>query len=53
MKFLLDFLPLILFFGGFRYAEANKEWAAAFASAHFGFIVSSVSTKRRCCSRRS
>jgi intracellular septation protein len=40
MKFLLDFLPLVLFFGGFRYAEAHKEWAAAFASAHFGFIVS-------------
>jgi intracellular septation protein len=40
MKFLLDFLPLILFFGGFRYAEAHKDWAASFASAHFGFIVS-------------
>jgi len=40
MKFLLDFLPLILFFGSFRYADANKEWAAAFASQHFGFMVS-------------
>ena len=40
MKFLLDFLPLVLFFGGFRYAEANKEWASEFASAYFGYIVS-------------
>ena len=40
MKFLLDFLPLILFFGSFRYADANKEWAASFASQHFGFMVS-------------
>jgi intracellular septation protein len=40
MKFLLDFLPLILFFGSFQYAEAHKEWAASFASSHFGFMVS-------------
>src|SRR5688572_3651921 len=40
MKFILDFLPLILFFGSFQYAEAHKEWAAAFASSHFGFMVS-------------
>jgi len=40
MKFLLDFLPIILFFGTFKYAEANKEWAAQFASEHFGFLVS-------------
>ncbi len=40
MKFLLDFLPLILFFGSFRYADAHKEWAASFASSHFGFMVS-------------
>jgi intracellular septation protein len=40
MKFLLDFLPLLLFFGTFKFAEAHKEWAAAFASDHLGFIVS-------------
>ena len=40
MKILLDFLPIILFFATFKYAEANKEWAARFASEHFGFMVS-------------
>lgn len=40
MKLLLDFLPLILFFGTFKYAELHKDWAAAFASEHFGFMVS-------------
>ena len=40
MKILLDFLPILLFFGTFKYAEAHKEWAARFASEHFGFLVS-------------
>lgn len=40
MKLLFDFLPIILFFGAFKYADRNKEWAAAFASQHFGFLVS-------------
>jgi intracellular septation protein len=40
MKLLLDFLPLILFFATFRYADKNADWAAAFASEHFGFLVS-------------
>jgi intracellular septation protein len=39
MKLLLDFLPIILFFGTFKYAEANKAWAAAFASQHLGAVV--------------
>jgi intracellular septation protein len=39
MKLLLDFLPIILFFVAFKYAEANKAWAAAFASQHLGGIV--------------
>jgi intracellular septation protein len=39
MKLLLDFLPIILFFGTFKYAEANKAWAAAFATQHIGGIV--------------
>jgi intracellular septation protein len=40
MKLLLDFLPILLFFGTYKYAEAHKDWAAAFATEHFGFIVS-------------
>ena len=40
MKILLDFLPIILFFGTFKYAEGHADWAARFASEHFGFIVS-------------
>ncbi|HLO96227.1 MAG TPA: septation protein A [Burkholderiaceae bacterium] len=40
MKLLLDFLPLILFFGTFKIAEGHKAAAAAFASSHFGFMVS-------------
>jgi len=40
MKLLLDFLPLLLFFGTFKYAEAHKDWAAVFASEHFSFMVS-------------
>jgi intracellular septation protein len=39
MKLLLDFLPVILFFGTFKYANAHKEWAAALASQDFGFLV--------------
>ena len=40
MKLLLDFLPLILFFGTFKYAESDAEGSARFASEHFGFLVS-------------
>jgi intracellular septation protein len=40
MKLFLDFLPLILFFGTFQYADRNKEWAAALATSAFGFMVS-------------
>jgi intracellular septation protein len=39
MKLLLDFLPLLLFFATFKYADTKPEWAAAFASEHFGFLV--------------
>lgn len=39
MKLLLDFLPILLFFGTFKYAEAHKGWAADFATQHFGFLV--------------
>lgn len=40
MKLLFDFLPIVLFFATFRYAEGQKDWAAQFASDHFGFLVS-------------
>ena len=40
MKFFFDFLPVILFFGMFKYAESNADWAARFASEHFGFLIS-------------
>jgi intracellular septation protein len=40
MKLLFDFLPIILFFVAFKVADANKEAAAAFATGHFGFLVS-------------
>lgn len=40
MKLLLDFLPLILFFIVFKGAEGHADAAAAFATEHFGFLVS-------------
>jgi intracellular septation protein len=39
MKLLLDFLPIILFFGTFRFAESHQDWAADFASRHLGGMV--------------
>jgi intracellular septation protein len=39
MKLLFDFLPIILFFGAFKYADNRKDWAAAFATEHLGFLV--------------
>jgi len=40
MKLLFDFLPIILFFGAFKYGEGHAAWAARFATEHFGFMVS-------------
>jgi intracellular septation protein len=40
MKLLLDFLPIILFFGAFRLADAHADVAARFATDHLGFAVS-------------
>jgi intracellular septation protein len=40
MKLLFDFLPVILFFASFKYAEAHKEWAADRATDWLGFMVS-------------
>jgi intracellular septation protein len=40
MKILFDFLPVILFFGTFKYAEGKADAAARFATEHLGFLVS-------------
>jgi intracellular septation protein len=40
MKILLDFLPILLFFGTFKFAEHDAQAAADFATRHFGFLVS-------------
>lgn len=40
MKILFDFLPILLFFGTFKFAEGQREWAADFATRHLGFVVS-------------
>ena len=39
MKILLDFLPILLFFGTFKFAERDAQAAADFAMRHFGFLV--------------
>ena len=39
MKILFDFLPIALFFAAFKYADGHKEWAAAFATGQFGWMV--------------
>jgi intracellular septation protein len=39
MKILFDFLPIILFFVTFKFAENHKEQAAQWATEHFGFLV--------------
>ena len=40
MKLIFDFLPILLFFGMFKYAEGHADWATQFASSHLGFMVS-------------
>ena len=40
MKLLLDFLPILLFFGTYKYAENNTDWAASFSTEYLGFLVS-------------
>jgi intracellular septation protein len=40
MKILFDFLPIALFFGMFKYAEGNQDWAASAATDWLGFMVS-------------
>lgn len=45
MKLLFDFLPILLFFGTFKYAESHAGWAAEFATRHFGGIVAGGSVQ--------
>jgi intracellular septation protein len=40
MKLIVDFLPILLFFGAFKFAEGRRDAAAQFATEHFGFLVS-------------
>ena len=40
MKILFDFLPILLFFAAFKYADLHADWAAHFGTQHLGFIVS-------------
>ncbi len=40
MKILFDFLPILLFFGTFKFAERDAQGAADFATQHFGYLVS-------------
>lgn len=40
MKLFFDFLPIILFFGVFKFADMNAVAAAGYATEHLGFAVS-------------
>jgi intracellular septation protein len=40
IKFLFDMLPVILFFGVFKYGEGNPEWAHGLVTEHLGFLIS-------------
>lgn len=39
MKLLFDFLPILLFFASFRYAESHKEWSAALANDQLAWLM--------------
>ena len=39
MKILLDFLPILLFFATYKYADNHQDWASAFATEHLGGFV--------------
>lgn len=39
MKILFDLIPIALFFGTYRYGNANPDWAAGFATEWLGFVV--------------
>ncbi|MEW6760947.1 MAG: septation protein A [Pseudomonadota bacterium] len=39
MKFLFDMLPVILFFGIYKYGENNQDWAHGLVSDYLGFLI--------------
>ncbi len=40
IKFLFDMLPVILFFGIYKYGENNQEWAHGLTTDYLGFLIS-------------
>ena len=40
IKFLFDMLPVILFFGMYKYGESNQDWAHGIVTDHLGFLIS-------------
>jgi intracellular septation protein len=40
IKFLFDMLPVILFFGMYKYGENNPDWAHGIVTDHLGFLIS-------------
>ena len=40
IKFLFDMLPVILFFGIYKYGENNQEWAHGLVTDYLGFLIS-------------
>ena len=39
MEILVDFFPIALFFGLFKYDDGHNEWAASTATEWLGFMV--------------
>jgi len=39
IKFLFDMLPVILFFGIFKYGENNQDWAHGLVTDYLGFLI--------------
>jgi len=39
IKFLFDMLPVILFFGIYKYGENNQEWAHGLVGDYLGFLI--------------
>jgi intracellular septation protein len=40
IKFLFDMLPVILFFGMYKYGESHQEWAHGAVNDYLGFLIS-------------
>lgn len=40
MKFLIDLIPLLIFFGAYKYGGANAEATQAYINTHLDFLVS-------------